>query len=194
MKAALFLLFCFPALVFAQDDIAGKQIRELRNTILLVSLKSTDEKIQAAEASGNVEKAARLQDKLASGQHRIAEAFEGKFSFCPVYFFFSDVEEEVRQMHIGGNILNAALEPVQSIAKPVPLFYFAGFGTIDPGGPGDPARSIKALFLEKGNDEQLRPPFPFYVKMCSLNCGYVKAVKKLDKQLAEFYKEIPLTK
>ena len=188
MKTVLVFLCLVPMIAFTQDPGPDRQIRELKNTLLLVELRDAGMASEALKTSGELTKATRMERKVREQNLKIASAFREYFHFCPVYFFYDQSRDEVKRMHFQGNLLDHDLAPVQSVSRPVPMFYAAAFGYLDARPAGSKSgRHVKALMIRDHNFVQLKEPFPYYVRTCSLDSHYGKKVKKLNKKLDAYY-------
>lgn len=214
MKKIIILLFLIPLLGWSQRDKAPNQIRELKNTMLLVRLKTGENQIKAYRESGYEEKAAQLEANIQEKNMEIANAFRNYFDFCPVYFFYSSASKDIRERKMQGNLLNADLKPVGGIARPVPTYYIAEFGNIEKTDEkyyegtelreneegvkqeqnvyyGSPDMGFSALVIRNADFLQLRDPFPYYVRTFEslpiFKRKKSKAVMKLNKKLHEYY-------
>lgn len=188
MKTLLVFLCLVPAILLAQKQDASKQIRELKNTMLLVELKDAGNASEALKSQGETEKARKLEASVNRQNQEIAGAFREYFNFCPVYFYYDLSKDEISRMHFMNVLMDADLKPVKAISRPVPMFYVARFGYLDSGPEGSRSGGhVKALVIRDHKFVQLKEPFPYYVKASSLEGHYGKKVKKLNKQLNEFY-------
>lgn len=214
MKKTIILLSVIPLLGWSQKDAAPKQIRELKNTMLLVRLKTGENQIKAYKEAGYMEKASELEAKIGAENREIASAFRDHFDFCPVYFFYSSASKAIRERKTQGKLLDDGLKPVGGIARPVPTFYIAEFGNIEKTDEkyyestelrenqegnkveqdvyyGSPDMGFSALVMRDDDFVQLRDPFPYYVRTFEslpiFKRKKSKAVMKLNKKLHEYY-------
>ncbi len=192
---------------------AQQNIRELKNGILLVRLSTAEHTVAAYLKINRDDLAADAAEKNLSKNKIIAQAFKNNFTFCPVYFFFSSFSKPIS---IGDYnkvvVLNYNLAPDTSIHLSTTNFFIAEFaklesdtvrqweyytGTaIDSTGKresryaGGTGSNFSALVLKNKNFEQLRRPFPFYVKyhpMREQNKEINLRVNMLNKTLFDFY-------
>ena len=216
-KFSLLLAFLMPLMIFPQEKDARQQIRNLKNSILLVRLRTSDNKIKALEQAGYTEDAKETREKQRKENLKITKAFTDEFNFCPVYFFYSSATTEIKAHHFGGYLLDAGLKPVKGISKPVADFFVAeftqiersqgkyyenttlekneeGYGEKRDNYYGSPDLGFNALVIRDSSFHQLQEPFPFYVK----TSGFLpifkrkpeKVVKKLNENLSMYYKSV----
>jgi hypothetical protein len=214
MGRTLLIFLLFPALLFAQPDVARRQIIDLKNGTLLVRLMTSENKIKALQNAGYPEKAEEAKAEQAAINNKIAEAFRLNFNFCRVFFFYSSASEEVKQLQFKGNLLGYNLEPAAVIDPPIEAFFVAEFGDLqqtdekyrdsesfretDSGGReaqttyyGSPDMGLPALLIRDRDFIQLRDPFPYYVRtyesLSPVKRTAEKSVKKLNGKLQDYY-------
>lgn len=191
MKTFLVFLCLVPSFIFAQNPDASKQIRELKNTMLLVELKDAGKAAESLKSQGETEKALKLEAGIHQRNQEIASAFREYFKFCPVYFFYDSAKDEIIRMHFMNNLMDWDLKPLKAISRPVPMFYVAGFGYLDSRPEGSRSGAhVKALVIRNHQFVQLKEPFPYYVKTGSLEGHFGNKVKKLNKKLNAYYQSI----
>lgn len=216
MKKYIVLFLLAPFMLFSQQP-AVKQIREMKNTMLLVRLKTAEHQISALKQAGHEEKAREMEVKRDRENREVCQAFRDNFTFCPVYFFYSSSTGEVKNGNWPAALMDADLNPVRGLARPVPTFYVAEFGNIEktdekyysgtgmgtnPEGRkqqqdyyyGSPDFGFSALVIRDNQFVQLRDPFPYYVRTFESLPLFArkksKAVKKLDRKLHDFYTSV----
>ena len=209
----VFLLL--PLFIFGQDSQARRQIRELKNSILLVRLRTSQPKIDALKEAGYPDKARQVEEKQLAENKEIVKAFHDQFFFCPVYFFYSHMSKEIRVHHFQGNLMDENLAAINGIGKPVPVYFVAEFGNIERSDEanftgysieqdttgkkqktsnysGDPDMGFTALIIRDASFVQLQKPFPYYVRTFE---GFPlftrkknKAVVLLNKNLESYFR------
>jgi hypothetical protein len=144
----LFLLFLLPALLHGQSqkEDAAARIKALKNGALMVRLKSGALQKAALEKAGDTKALEAYSKKMEEENKSAVNAFR-KFTFCPVYFFYSEASENIRQKKLSGSLLNTKLIPDSTLSPALPLFFTAEFGFSD-------KQQIEGLLFM---DDQLRP-------------------------------------
>ena len=92
-----------------------KQIVELKESVLLVRLKTSENTINALIKVGMDEKAERVRIKQEFENKSIISAFNKYFNFCPVQFFFSNHSVDVKNRRFDGIFLDDSLQVDASI-------------------------------------------------------------------------------
>lgn len=196
-------------------DIAKTQILELKNSILLVRLKTGKNTIEAMLKAGQNQMAENRQKQIDSENKRIVNAFRAEFDFCPVYFFYSDDSKFVAEHSFDRvTFLNDSLQPDKNIKIATKKFYTAEFGnvssdttgyyshsTYEPNGNfsqgpvyvyyGGGTTDAKGLIIKDDMFYQLRRPFPFFVKnpfFRKKQKTEIFTVKEMNKRLWKFHK------
>src|SRR4051812_8221178 len=105
MKAAfiLILIFIFHPLCFSQKspkppskaEIMREQIHILKNGVLLFELSKKENTIKAMIDAGKQKEAQRTRSETETYNEEIVSAFKKYFTFCPVYFFYSEDADKV---------------------------------------------------------------------------------------------------
>lgn len=148
------------------------QIRNLKNGVLLVRLRTSEIAIKNLRKNGNEGMANTLQRRQDAANQRIMAAFMREFQFCPVYFFFSSDTEKVKAGKTSGFLLNDRLQVTNHLALPDTNFFVAELTDIESYRP-DPEDleesasaevTFKALVVRDRKFHQLAKPFPFFVK------------------------------
>lgn len=191
---------------------AKKQINELQKGVLLVRLKTKEKTIEAMKKSGKLDLALKTENKLKNRNTLIIKAFKNSFKFCPIYFIYSTDSKHVRNNNLDSvEFLNDDLTVNKSIKITNPYIYIAEFGNIEPSQTisyqysadppinnnkntynGSTNFSFKAVVIKDKMFNQLRDPFPYYVKEATgFNEGkhINSAILSLNAKLFKFYKK-----
>ena len=201
------LLFCSSCnSIFNNRRIAYRQIGEMKNTVVLVKLKSSTNKIEALQQEGKHDEATALAQEIQDTNIEIKQAFEAEFDFCDYYFF--DVKSYDAIWHKDyANINLTDIKDEEVLAQDVMSegFYivtFEGsypttFVTVDQngrrhqvGGTGGIKRRPTTVVLDE-DFVQLIKPFPYtggYPIRTEEN-KVSKMVMRLNYSLTEFYDE-----
>ena len=173
------------------------QIKELKNGVLLVRLKTREKSIAALEKKGNSEMAYALRAKQKMFNARLVESFRQYFTYCPVYFFYSDESKKV---------LEREFEAINFVSPPTAedfnklknaTFFTAEFGNIQQNITDyrDSSNQITytygsdlnsmALVIMDHNFRQLQSPFPFASRARDVS---FELIQTLETSLLEFEK------
>ncbi len=182
----ILLLLAFTQLTFAQSehDTAKERLENFKNGMLLVRLQTSGKQINALEERGKTEEAEEIRKDQYQENKETILAFRQIFSFCPVYFFYSDKSEAIRAKELAGTIFDSELEVLTS-TKGLPEYFLTGEFAETPN------LKIDGLVIM---DEQMLPleaPFPFYQRehtmlgIISLSKG--KIVERLNGRLFDVY-------
>ncbi len=195
---------------------ASQEINELKNSVLLVRLKTSENSIQALINAGETEKADKMRLSQLNENKKIISAFKQNFTFCEVKFFFSNTSEQVRQKQFDQIFLNDSLQVDASISLDTNASYFiAEFGYIDQNNQIDTgscqsgaSSNMRFYSLRMMNNQfvQLQRPFPYYVRtisksmkvrpeqilfvsplfLTSLDWSYDETVARLNRKLEKY--------
>jgi hypothetical protein len=171
----------------SQKDIANQQIKDLKNGVLLVRLKTSTSKIKALQKAGYTDEAARVEQEQLKDSKEIMQAFADGFSFCQVRFFTSDKSLQIRNRMFKNVFVDEGLKIDSTIVVPEKeTFFIADFDYVSndtaayfsnykteqtPDGParvpeyyGGTEIDFSALVISDSNFIQLQKPFPFYTR------------------------------
>ena len=181
---------------------AVDQIRQLKNGVLLVRLRTSDIAIKNLKKKGTEKKAATVQRQQDAANQRLVYAFEKQFNFCPVFFFYSSETYQAKTGKTSGYFLNNKLQPDPLIAIPDTNFFVAELTELeqfrlDPDSPQESINAevtFKALVLRDHKFHQLTKPFPFFIKASSnfppRKRSEAEMVNLMNARLQEFYKQV----
>lgn len=178
------LLISFSLSAQTDLDKAKAQLHELKNGVLLVRLFTNDAKISGLEAAGKTSEANKTAEAQQRENKDILLSFSQIFQFCPVFFFYSDDSEYIRNGNFDGKIFDSSLTLVNPSEIKESVFT-AEFSETENLG-------IEGLIIM---DEQLFPleaPFPFYQRKYTV-FGTVRLTKsrmvhRLNNKLRDTYK------
>lgn len=196
---------------------AEKQIRELRNGILLIRLKTRLPLIQALQEKGRSTDAELVRLKQFSENKEIIAAFRTWFKFCPTYFFYSNYSDYIREGKIDSvYFLTDSAEVDSAITLPEKPFYIAEFTWLDrdtatfAGGTylyrgenglerrtyyeGGGNYGFEALVFKSAQFYQLRRPFPYYSRTLKslpvFRRSYKRVVQRANDALFYYYNKV----
>ncbi|PCJ23275.1 MAG: hypothetical protein COA97_11945 [Flavobacteriales bacterium] len=188
---------------------AKEQVLQLHDGVLLVRL-STRKKSLAAMRKANKNKLAdKTENKLRIKNQKIVNAFRVNFNFCPVYFFYSDYSKYVRNSQLDNVMfLNDSLQLDSTIKVSSNKYLTAELGITEPDTKkygsttgfesgektttyyGGPEITVTGLIIKDEQFEQLRKPFPYYVREFS-GLPFYRAIHKMvlimNNNLQKFY-------
>ncbi len=205
------------------SEIAGYYINYLHNGALLVRLQTKSRKIAILERAGNVAAANKVKNDQIKVNMSIVKAFNDAFTFCPVYFFYSEDSKYVKSYQLDSVKF---LDNKLNYRKPKELpnqFLTAEFGIIQQdtsknftGYSRDYHKdssnvmyenkqyssgtnmSFGALIIKSDQFIQLSRPFPYYSRNFTtlpfLSRSHFKVVTVMNNKLLQFYGLAPAGK
>ena len=213
------LLLFSTKVAFAQNDpflpakerkaIAIKEIKTLKDGVLVVRLPSNSKKMAALQAlidGGKLKKATlkRTQEQLESTKYTtklfsetMIRAFEAYYQFSDVLFMYDTAATQLKGGQLSGFFLNDSLEVAPSAGLKDTSFLVLRFGLTR----SSRGQSIEAAVLMDRQMDDMLPPFPYYVKMNNFSSimgtlfpktnqferSLGKAVRRLNAQLFSYY-------
>jgi len=169
------------------------QINELKNGVLLVRLKTSENAIKYLEQQGKYEEAEQLFQQQKINNLEIINAFKQHFTFCPVYFFFNNQSQKILNSDFENVFLTENLSIDSSIKLINPVYYFAEFDILETSDEASGGTGIEALIIKDKNLKQLSKPFPFYVRKNELMMGtrnIRSVVIMLNFNLEQYYNTV----
>ena len=156
-------------------DVAYAQINLLKKGALLVRLKTNNRAISKLTSAGNVEVAKNLKTETALENKIIMNAYKKGFTFCPVYFFYSESSDSVRKNNLTGIFIDSLLETNPNIVCNAAFFLVAEQGGLYNSSLGIVEESLGRKAVEQGSYAreaavvvknkyfiQLHEPFPYF--------------------------------
>lgn len=186
MKIFLSLL-CFIGITqisaqYTRED-AKADLLQLRNSMLLVRLHTNDVAINYLESQGRAKEADRLKERQYLENKEIILSFSQAFDFCPVFFFYSEASDDIRQGNLEGNLFNAQQQPVEP-HEFTEAYYTAEFSETENLG-------ITGLIVMNDQLFPLESPFPFYQRkytfMGLIALSKAKMIEQYNKKLHATY-------
>lgn len=180
------LLFIVTLSLSAQGkyETAHQQLHELKHGCLLVRLHTSDTKIQALEQLGRPKEAKKVKEKQYLENKEILLSFSQIFDFCPVYFFYSDHSEAIRQGDFHQKLFDVGGQTVDT-SEICDNFFTAEFAETSRLG-------IDGFIIM---DQQLFPleaPFPYYQRQYILlgmvSLSKAKIIHRMNNRLWDLYK------
>lgn len=166
--------------------IRGKrQIKDLKEGMLLVRLKTSEKKIAAFEKRGDFVKAEKVKNMQRLENLEIVDAFKNYYNYSKVYFFFANETERILEGQWNGVFLNDSLLRDPSINPEKTSKWFIGefdyletdtarhwersyynrdTKRLEPVYWGTSADYYRRSFVVRDQNQiQLKRPFPYYV-------------------------------
>lgn len=191
----IFLVFYSCNVLSGQEKNATQHIQELRNGMLLVRLKSGTQRKMVLEQRGMFEKAKAVVEQQTQENQNLIMAFARHFSFCPVYFFYSDRNHFVTNGILDSVIFfNAALQEVSIPNASHTPYKIAGIGMKENEDAAyNSGNSLDGLIIYDEKGKQLKSPFPFFHRTFSSHPKWKalsSAVGSLNRKLSDFEKKL----
>jgi hypothetical protein len=155
--------------------VAYAQINLLKKGALLVRLKTNIRAISKLKSAGNIDLATNLEKETELENRIIMSAYKKEFTFCPVYFFYSESSDSIRKNNLTGIFVDSTLKVNSSIVCNASFFLVAEQDGIYNSSLGIVPESLAKTSREKGSYSrdaaivvknkyfiQLHKPFPFF--------------------------------
>ncbi len=192
---SLLLFTIISTISFSQTDftkqrlIAEKHILQLHDSsVLIVRLQTKEKSIEALIKAGNTKTAEKIKLEQQKLNQQIINAFNENFTFCKVYFMYSNQSLHILNQEYSKIIfLNNDLQEDSSIKPNFSSCYVAEFGVVAS------ATMIQGLAIMDKNLNQLEKPFPYYAKnpfFASKSKFTFKTVKRFNSNLHNYYKSV----
>ncbi len=156
--------------------VAKAQINALKNGgALLVRLKTNAKTIAKLKAAGNNDLATQVESETFLANKIMMTSYWLECKFCPVYFFFSEQSDSVRQKKLDGIFVDTTLNVNSSIVCKAPFYLVAEPDFVYNSSLGIVSESQAQSAEERGNRIrearivvknryfiQLHKPFPYF--------------------------------
>jgi len=156
-----------------RKDTAAEQLNNLKNGVLLVRLPTNEAKIAKLKKIGKEEESKKESFYMKRFHVDILKSFENAFDFCPVYFYYSDASEAIKEDNLDGNLFDSKLQNIANLKPSLDHRYYAEFGfvydkevTAEKDGKDVKVAGfggVSALVIRTKEDMQPLRPFPYSV-------------------------------
>lgn len=193
---AIFILTTFANCksVNLQKDTATDQLNNLQSGVMLIRLPTNEAKIAKLKTMGRNDLAKKESAEMAQFHTDILKTFEKHFTFCPVYYYYSDKSVEVKNGNFDGNLFDAKLNNVPALSFSKKQKFYAEFGfvhqeelTVEKDGQPVKVAGLggkKAFVIRTHEGIQPLSPFPYTVNYYYKGDGTLtKPVQKINDQL-----------
>lgn len=156
-KGTFFILFFIVAFSVAQTphENAAANIELLKSGALLVRLKTSENYMNVLERRGDKAGVEKVRAKQLAENQAIVKAFREKFTFCKVYFFYSNFSDEIRNGQMKGHLYNSDFQLDDTFSG---SNYLVGeFGNTQ-------LTNIEGFIIESRDYQQMQEPFPFLTR------------------------------
>ncbi|MFK7756912.1 MAG: hypothetical protein AB8B53_08290 [Flavobacteriales bacterium] len=189
--ALLIVLLCTLANAGLGQTSSEEQILRLKNGVILVRLSTKEATINALNERGLTNKAKEVERYTKLNNLAWIQAFRGEFTFCPVYFFYSNESKKIRTNELDQvEFLDDALNPTNYKPEKGVDYLIGDITNIDPEYSN---ATFEALIIKDAGFNQLKRPFPYYVRTFNtiffLKRKPNKVVRKMNIKLKEFYQQ-----
>lgn len=180
-----FLVFLsFSSIGQKSQEKAKVQLTELKDSFILVRLKTNDLKIEALQNRGRNREAQIAKNIQYQENRETILSFEQTFDFCPIYFFYSGSSDEIRKGNLIGHVFDYELNLVDPALLQNENYFTAEFSKTENLG-------IDALVLMDNFLLPLKAPFPFferkYIFFSLFAQGKGTMAKKYNKKLYDYH-------
>jgi hypothetical protein len=113
MNKLIYILFVLLSLNTYAQESPYSILKNLHNGALLVRLKTDINLINYLKEQGDTALLNRVQKKRDGENRAIVDAFENNFSFCKIYYFYSNNSNLIKKKEFEGVLLNERLQKTE---------------------------------------------------------------------------------
>ena len=179
---------------------AAKNIDNLKEGALLIRLKTRSKSLKAYEKAGATYVANKIRKKRDTENKKIMALFDEYFDFCPTYFFYTDDTDVILSGECENVFLNRELKKDKNIVLDKDFYLIAEFDVLleeklwpDSVLAANNQNKVyqhqalnKVIVIKDKNFEQLKDPFPFYVK-ASAERFWPRKIAKLNRRFHKYF-------
>ncbi len=177
-----------------RKDTATEQLNNMKSGVMLIRLPTNEAKIAKLKKMGKNDLAKKESATMAQFHTDIIKTFGEYFTFCPVYYYYSDKSAEVQKGNLDGNLFDAKLNTISSLPFSQKQKFYAEFGfvhqeelTVEKNGEPVKVAGIggkKAFVIRTHEGLQPLRPFPYTVNYYYRGDGtLIKPVEKINQEL-----------
>jgi hypothetical protein len=194
-----------------------RQIKELKESVLLVRLRTRQPLIDALLKSDRVAEAKKIELAQLIKNQEIITAFEKYFDFCPVYFFNSNYSDYVLNQQLDSVVFlndTAGIDPgikitseifyiaeITALEKDTATFKEAAYTAQTEDGlvrrtpsEGGGNSGFEALIFKSSAFYQLRRPFPYYSRTLQslpiMRRSFKRVIQSANEALHYYYSKV----
>ncbi len=156
--------------------VAKAQINKLKTEgALLVRLKTNANTISRLKAAGNIDLATQVERQTALANKIVVASYLREFTFCPVYFFYSNRSDSVKHKKLTGILVDTNMVENPSVICNANFYLIADGGEVYNSSLGLVSESEAPKAIENGSPSrdapiiiknryfiQLHKPFPYF--------------------------------
>ncbi len=156
--------------------VAKAQINKLKSGgALLVRLKTNATLIARLKAAGNMDMATKVEREVAISNKIVIASYLKEFTFCPVYFFYSNRSDSVKHKKLDGILVDSNLVENPAVVCNADFYLVAESGELYNSSLGIVPESEAPKSVERGSPSrdvpiliknryfiQLHKPFPYF--------------------------------
>lgn len=156
--------------------VAKAQINTLKNGgALLVRLKTNATLIARLKTAGNMDMATKVEREVAIMNKIVVASYLREFTFCPVYFFYSNRSDSVKHKKLDGILVDSNLVENPAVVCNADFYLVAESGELYNSSLGIVPESEAPKSVERGSASrdvpiviknryfiQLHKPFPYF--------------------------------
>lgn len=156
--------------------VARAQINKLKTEgALLVRLKTNANVIARLKEAGNMDMATKVEREVAIANRIVIASYLKEFTFCPVYFFYSNRSDSVKHKKLDGILVDSNLVENPAITCNAGFYLIAESGELYNSSLGIVPESEAPKSVERGSPSrdvpiviknryfiQLHKPFPYF--------------------------------
>jgi len=193
---AIFILSTFSNCKSAKlrKDTVTDQLNNMQSGAMFIRLPTNKAKIAKLKKAGRNDSAKKESAEMAQFHTDILKTFEKHFTFCPVYYYYSDKSVEVKNGNFDGNLFDAKLNNVSSLSFSNKQKFYGEFGfvhqeelTVERNGKTEKVAGIggkKAFVIRTHEGLQPLRPFPYTINYYYNGEGTLtKPVQKINDDL-----------
>ena len=180
--------------VHLRKDTATDQLNNMKSGVMFIRLPTNEAKIAQLRKIGRDDLAKKESASMAQFHTDILKTFEKHFTFCPVYYYYSDKSVKVQKGNFDGNLFDAKLNNVSSLPFSKKQKFYAEFGYVHQEElvvekDGEPTKIAgvggkKAFVIRTYEGLQPLSPFPYTVNYYYRGDGtLIKPVEKINREL-----------
>jgi len=193
---AIFILITFSNCksLNSRKDTATDQLNNMNSGVMFIRLPTNEAKIAQLKKMGRNDLARKESAIMAQFHTDILKTFEKHFTFCPVYYYYSDKSVEIKKGNFDGNLFDAKLNNVSSLPFSKKQKFYAEFGfvhqeelTVEKNGKPVKVAGVggkKAFVIRTYEGLQPLRPFPYTVNYYYRGNGtLINPVEKINREL-----------
>ena len=168
---------------------SNENIKTLKNNALLIRLRAYKRQIELANKTNNINLKNEIIKRRDANNREIMKAFQKRFNFCPVYFFYNSDTKKILKRNFNSVFLDSNLQKDTSIHFSLNKFFIGEISEASTDTSYSTDFSNYGIHIRDENLNIIPKPFPNFISgyFAFSKKDYQDMVRLLNKKLTLYF-------